>query len=175
MLFHCVVSLCCFLVLFHCVHTFVCLLFSLQISSVEYLLHEMYGLENKSRSTEKTRNSSAGEEEEEEEDEDEEEDLGAECVVCITDVRDTVLLPCRHLCLCASCGRPLAPVISEYNYLSPSLPLIPAANLRYQSNNCPICRTPFKALLQVTALQPLDPDLLLDDDEVTGNPRVSLL
>ena len=49
----------------------------------------------------------------------------------------------------------------------------PAANLRYQSNNCPICRDPFKALLQVTALKPLDPNLELDDDEVTGNPRVS--
>ena len=26
--------------------------------------------------------------------------LGAECVVCMCDSRDTIILPCRHLCLC---------------------------------------------------------------------------
>lgn len=47
------------------------------------------------------------------------------------DVRDTLILPCRHLCLCNSC----------------------ADSLRYQANNCPICRAPFRALLQIKALQ----------------------
>ena len=40
-------------------------------------------------------------------DDDDDEDLGAECVICFTDVRDTILLPCRHFCLCASCGKQL--------------------------------------------------------------------
>lgn len=47
------------------------------------------------------------------------------------DVRDTLILPCKHLCLCNSC----------------------ADSLRYQANNCPICRAPFRALLQIRALQ----------------------
>lgn len=47
------------------------------------------------------------------------------------DIRDTLILPCRHLCLCNSC----------------------ADSLRYQANNCPICRAPFRALLQIRALQ----------------------
>lgn len=47
------------------------------------------------------------------------------------DVRDTLILPCRHLCLCNAC----------------------ADSLRYQANNCPICRAPFRALLQIRALQ----------------------
>jgi hypothetical protein len=47
------------------------------------------------------------------------------------DVRDTLILPCRHLCLCYGC----------------------ADSLRYQANNCPICRAPFRALLQIKALQ----------------------
>ena len=152
------------------------------MDGVEYLLQEMYGLENKSKQKEPATNSSG--EDESEGEEEEEEDLGAECVVCITDVRDTLLLPCRHLCLCASCGmyivymehmsvhvQACSPSLSPPSFSSPSL----AANLRYQSNNCPICRTPFRALLQVTALQPLDPTLPLDDDEVTGNPRVTKL
>ena len=61
---------------------------------------------------------------------DEVEDTGAECVVCMSDMRDTLILPCRHLCLCNTC----------------------ADSLRYQANNCPICRAPFRALLQIRAL-----------------------
>ena len=49
----------------------------------------------------------------------------------MSDLRDTLILPCRHLCLCNCC----------------------ADSLRYQANNCPICRAPFRALLQIKALQ----------------------
>lgn len=66
-------------------------------------------------------------------------DNSAECVVCLSDVRDTLILPCRHLCLCNTC----------------------ADTLRYQANNCPICRLPFRALLQIRAMRkklgPLSP------------------
>jgi len=44
-----------------------------------------------------------------------------ECVVCMADYKDTIALPCRHLCLCSQC----------------------AEQLRYQSNKCPICRQGF--------------------------------
>lgn len=27
-----------------------------------------------------------------------------ECVVCMADVKDTLVLPCRHLCLCTTCA-----------------------------------------------------------------------
>ncbi len=52
------------------------------------------------------------------------------CVICLTDTRNVLLLPCRHLCLCSTC----------------------AENLKFQSANCPICRVPFRALLQLNAL-----------------------
>ncbi len=52
---------------------------------------------------------------------------GIECVICMCESRDTLILPCRHLCLCKLC----------------------AINLRVQSNNCPICRIPFVALIQL--------------------------
>lgn len=55
--------------------------------------------------------------------EDEVSDNSAECVVCLSDVRDTLILPCRHLCLCNTC----------------------ADTLRYQANNCPICRLRMQA------------------------------
>ncbi|XP_046399678.1 E3 ubiquitin ligase Rnf157 isoform X2 [Ischnura elegans] len=69
------------------------------------------------------------------EDDEEGEDGGSECVICMCDPRDTLILPCRHLCLCNSC----------------------ADSLRYQANNCPICRAPFRALLQIRALQRIAP------------------
>jgi hypothetical protein len=56
-------------------------------------------------------------------------------VVCMCDSRDTIILPCRHLCLCNAC----------------------ADSLRYQANNCPICRAPFRALLQVLQVFISDP------------------
>ena len=62
---------------------------------------------------------------------DEIEDSGSECVICMSDIRDTLILPCRHLCLCNGC----------------------ADSLRFQSNNCPICRAPFRALLQIRAMR----------------------
>jgi len=81
-----------------------------------YLIQEIYGVERKGC---------------DEMIEDEMDDTGAECVVCMCDSRDTLILPCRHLCLCNAC----------------------ADSLRYQANNCPICRAPFRALLQIRALQ----------------------
>ena len=89
------------------------------------------------------------------------EEGGAECVVCISEARDTLILPCRHLCLCSAC----------------------AENLRYQSSNCPICRAPFRALLQIRALQkkeavavlPTEPARLDEEDIPAGYEVVSLI
>nr|XP_043870490.1 E3 ubiquitin ligase RNF157 isoform X2 [Solea senegalensis] len=97
------------------------------VDGVSYLLQEIYGIENKYNSQEsKVADYEIS-------------DNSAECVVCLADVRDTLILPCRHLCLCNAC----------------------AVTLRYQANCCPICRLPFRALLQIRAmrkkLSPLTP------------------
>ncbi|KNC56417.1 uncharacterized protein AMSG_02388 [Thecamonas trahens ATCC 50062] len=73
-----------------------------QIADCYYLLHDIFGVVN------------------------DDDDESNECVVCITDPRDTAVLPCRHLCLCAPCAK----------------------QLRQRSNRCPICRVPFQSLLQ---------------------------
>uniref|UniRef100_A0A8C4Q8S0 E3 ubiquitin-protein ligase n=1 Tax=Eptatretus burgeri TaxID=7764 RepID=A0A8C4Q8S0_EPTBU len=90
------------------------------VDGVCYLLQEIYGIENKAnRANEETIDDEDGS------------DNSGECVVCLSDVRDTLILPCRHLCLCNAC----------------------ADTLRYQANNCPICRLPFRALLQIRAMR----------------------
>uniref|UniRef100_A0A3Q3FDB8 E3 ubiquitin-protein ligase n=1 Tax=Labrus bergylta TaxID=56723 RepID=A0A3Q3FDB8_9LABR len=87
------------------------------VDRVSYLLQEIYGIENKNNQETKPSD-------------DENSDNSNECVVCLSDLRDTLILPCRHLCLCNSC----------------------ADTLRYQANNCPICRL-FRALLQIRAVR----------------------
>lgn len=76
---------------------------------VTYLVQEIFGLENKEPDLKCIDENSA------------------ECIICMANPRDTVILPCRHLCICNGC----------------------AETLRYKLNNCPICRSPFKALLRL--------------------------
>ncbi|CAK7305107.1 E3 ubiquitin-protein ligase MGRN1 [Vulpes lagopus] len=89
-----------------------------KVDRVSYLLQEIYGIENKNNQETKPSD-------------EENSDNSNECVVCLSDLRDTLILPCRHLCLCNSC----------------------ADTLRYQASNCPICRLPFRALLQIRAVR----------------------
>ncbi|GMT06754.1 hypothetical protein PENTCL1PPCAC_28928 [Pristionchus entomophagus] len=79
------------------------------VNGIMYLVQELFGIENKELRYA--------------------EDQPFECVICMNDIRDTVILPCRHLCLCYSC----------------------AEHLRQKQNNCPICRKPFRALSQLVA------------------------
>ena len=54
---------------------------------------------------------------------------GTECVICLTERRSITILPCRHVCLCASCAFELG---------------------RQSSNKCPICRTTIERLLTLS-------------------------
>ena len=47
-----------------------------------------------------------------------------ECVACLTEPKDTILLPCRHLCVCHNC----------FDHLT--------------LDTCPICRAPFQSYLR---------------------------
>lgn len=97
------------------------------INGVSYLLQEIYGIENKvqkSTTDGASTDENAG-------DDVYDEDNNSECVVCLSDTRDTLILPCKHLCLCSDC----------------------ANQLRFQQSGCPICRQPFRALLQIRAVR----------------------
>ncbi|XP_022767347.1 probable E3 ubiquitin-protein ligase LOG2 [Durio zibethinus] len=54
-------------------------------------------------------------------------DPGKECVICLSEPRDTTVLPCRHMCMCSSCAKVLS----------------------CQTNRCPICRQPVERLLEI--------------------------
>ncbi|KAI6194482.1 RING-type E3 ubiquitin transferase [Aphelenchoides besseyi] len=76
---------------------------------VVYLLQEVFGIEN--RETDR--------------------DRVFECSICKDNESNTLLLPCRHLCICNNCDDSFLHNVKE----------------------CPICRTPVKALLTLDAVR----------------------
>ncbi|RZC16752.1 putative E3 ubiquitin-protein ligase LUL4 [Glycine soja] len=50
-----------------------------------------------------------------------------ECVICMTEPKDTTVLPCRHMCMCNEC----------------------ANALQHQFNKCPKCRQPIEELIEI--------------------------
>eukprot|EP00435_Cladocopium_sp_Y103_P008653 s2075_g2.t1 len=72
----------------------------------EYLLEEIYGLADVGKDDGAHDETSHGE----------------PCVVCLSDPRNTAILPCRHLCLCEECARELT------------------IGAQLRGDTCPICR-----------------------------------
>jgi len=55
------------------------------------------------------------------------ENSGQECIVCLGLEKDTMILPCRHLCLCHSC----------------------AIQVSMEMRKCPICRNNISSMLNL--------------------------
>ncbi|KAG0039929.1 hypothetical protein BGZ83_002687 [Gryganskiella cystojenkinii] len=53
-----------------------------------------------------------------------------ECVICLSEIKDTIVLPCRHFCMCSDCGDVLR---------------------RRAPQKCPICRQVFQSLLHIAS------------------------
>lgn len=82
----------------------------LWVNGIRYELQEIYGIGNSVDGGEFDEN-----------------DPGKECVICLSEPRDTTVLPCRHMCMCNGCAKVL----------------------RFQTNRCPICRQPVERLLEI--------------------------
>ena len=70
-----------------------------------YYITEMYGLDDMTK-----------------------EDAEKECVICMSNPRNTCVLPCRHVCCCAEC----------------------ANTLRLSTDRCPVCRKPMTDMVYLT-------------------------
>lgn len=80
------------------------------VDGVRYEMKEIYGIENAVDRSEY-----------------DEDDFGKECVICMSEPRDTAVMPCRHMCMCNGC----------------------ASSFKSQMNRCPICRQPVESLLKI--------------------------
>ncbi|URE00033.1 zinc finger, C3HC4 type, domain containing protein [Musa troglodytarum] len=85
----------------------------LWVNQIRYELQEIYGIGNS------VDNDTDGN------------DPAKECVICLSEPRDTTVLPCRHMCMCGECAKVL----------------------RFQTNRCPICRQPVERLLEIKVQQ----------------------
>jgi len=65
--------------------------------------------------------------EEDDDEDDKRSEINRECIICLSERRDTIVLPCRHMCLCAEC----------------------AELLSNRADRCPVCREGCQALLQL--------------------------
>ncbi|CAD7973820.1 unnamed protein product [Amoebophrya sp. A120] len=60
------------------------------------------------------------------------------CIICLSDRRNVVVLPCRHMCLCEHCAKKLSQVRSTSNGGRPQ-----------SSIKCPLCREKVSSFLAV--------------------------
>ena len=77
-----------------------------------YELHEIFGIEKNEDKSPASIDDDAN---------------GTDCVICLTNQRDTTIIPCLHLCLCSQCAQVLS----------------------LNTRKCPVCRTPATGLLQI--------------------------
>lgn len=54
-----------------------------------------------------------------------------DCVVCQSEPRDTVVLPCRHLCLCVECSERVRTRVQQHSY------------------RCPLCRERIASMMRI--------------------------
>ena len=105
------------------------------VNGSSYELQEIYGIDNNSsnnnnnnNSLEQQHNLDQFQQQQQQQQREEEDEIM--CVVCLSEPKDTTVLPCRHMCMCSECARAL----------------------RFQSNKCPICRNPVESLLEISIL-----------------------
>jgi len=106
------------------------------VNGSSYELQEIYGIDNNSsnnnnnnNSLEQQHNLDQFQQQQQQQQREEEDEIM--CVVCLSEPKDTTVLPCRHMCMCSECARAL----------------------RFQSNKCPICRNPVESLLEISILR----------------------
>ncbi|KAI8836804.1 hypothetical protein BJ741DRAFT_605251 [Chytriomyces cf. hyalinus JEL632] len=106
------------------------------IDGTPYLLHDVFGYTDPTGTGQSNPNVSLAAE-----------DLQTmrECVVCMSELKDTIVLPCRHLCLCHGCGETLRMQGRNANGGAMGSGVAP---------KCPICRQTFESLLQINLPNP---------------------
>lgn len=72
---------------------------------------------------------------------------GSDCVICLSEPRDTAVLPCRHMCFCSYC----------------------AGIVRLQCDRCPVCRQKVASLLQFKRGDPALEELRGEGQKAVSN------
>jgi hypothetical protein len=81
-----------------------------------YEIQEIYGIDSSDLESKRARATMA--------------DTNKECSVCLSEKIDTIILPCRHMCLCVNCAKELA--------------------TKRAGKKCPICRENSEGFVRLT-------------------------
>ncbi|KAF9010143.1 hypothetical protein BDQ17DRAFT_1347622 [Cyathus striatus] len=101
----------------------------------------------------------------------EDDDPQSECLLCLSEPREVVLLPCRHLVACKDCAvnMPVEPAPAA------DTPTDGDANANSQGEGgswfCPVCRQPYTSLLRITTSPP-PPSTSKDEGRSSGEEEV---
>lgn len=64
---------------------------------------------------------------------------GSDCLICFSNKQDTLMFPCRHMCICKCCASLLAAGTGQFNNASRSGEI--------PEKKCPVCRKPVLVML----------------------------
>ena len=119
----------------------------IQVGKLAYEMQEIYGIEGGAKPTAQPAASDA--DADPVDDADAILENGRECVVCMTEERDTAVLPCRHMCASPRAAPRRARARAQRLRTRRCMCSECAKVLRLQSNRCPICRTVITSLLRI--------------------------
>ncbi|KAL4430488.1 hypothetical protein ABPG74_005413 [Tetrahymena malaccensis] len=95
----------------------------LELNNESYEISEIYGVEN----TDLVHGEAA------EQKQANMDDCNKECIICMTDLIDTVIMPCKHMCICVECAKTFQ---------------------QKKSNRlCPVCRKEIESFLRISKQQ----------------------
>ena len=88
----------------------------MQIEGVPFEIKSIFGLETETAAPQEGKAITAGQDDQEK-----------ECVLCLSEDKDTLIMPCGHFCVCAGCGQGLVKA----------------------KQTCPICREHIASLIPI--------------------------
>ncbi|KAM3139451.1 hypothetical protein pb186bvf_008476 [Paramecium bursaria] len=75
-----------------------------------------------------------------------------ECTICISESIDTIIMPCRHMCICNECAKKIQEKLKQFQIDQQQHPQQNRAVIQ-NPNHCPVCRTEIETFIRLKKVQ----------------------